>query len=125
MGCCSLDLATAVVRPQLYDDPFYLYGRVDALSQMSQGTLIYANSRHIFSTEWQAGWQHVDDVEWEVVPTYDYYLNRFTTLFAGLDLEGADDHFDKHEGVFGLRYLLPLNIAARVWMDTAGECEHF
>ncbi|MFA7172023.1 MAG: multicopper oxidase domain-containing protein [Kiritimatiellia bacterium] len=115
------DPATAAVRPLLYDDPFYLYGRVDALSQMSQGVLVYANSRHIFSTEWQAGWQHVDDVEWEVAPTYDYYLNRFTTLFAGLDLEGADDHFDKHEGIFGLRYLLPLNITSRVWVDTAGE----
>ena len=115
------DPATAAVRPQLYHDPFYLYGRVDALSQMAQGTLVYANTRHIFSTEWQAGWQSVDDVEWEVVPTYNYYLNRFATVFAGVDLEGAGDHFDKHEGIFGLRYLLPLNITSRVWVDTAGE----
>ena len=34
---------------------------------------------------------------------------------------GVDDHFEKHEGVLGLRYLLPLNIASRVWVDTAGE----
>jgi hypothetical protein len=115
------DPATATVRSRLYDDPFYLYGRVDALSQMAQGVLIYANSRHIFSAEWQAGWQNVDDVEWEVTPTYDYYLNRFTSIFAGVDLDGAGDHFDKHEGIFGLRYLLPLNITSRVWVDTAGE----
>jgi FtsP/CotA-like multicopper oxidase with cupredoxin domain len=115
------DPATAAVRPQLYDDPFYLYGRVDALSQMAQGELIYANSRHIFSAEWQAGWGRVDDVEWEVVPTYDYYLNRFASVFAGVDLDGADDHLDKHEGIFGLRYLLPLNIMSRVWVDTDAE----
>jgi hypothetical protein len=55
------------------------------------------------------------------VPTYDYYLNRFASVFAGVDLEGVDDRFDRHEGVFGLRYLLPLNIGSRVWVDTAGE----
>ncbi len=117
----TADPATAAVRDRLYHDPFYLYGRVDALSQMTLGTLVYANTRHIFSAEWQAGWQRVDDREWEIVPTYDYYLNRFASVFAGVDLEGVDDRFDKHEGVFGLRYLLPLNIGSRVWVDTAGE----
>lgn len=115
------DPATAAVRPQLYHDPFSLYGRVDALSQMAQGVLIYANSRHIVSAEWQAGWQRVEEVEWEVTPTYDYYLNRFASVFAGVNLEGAGDHFDKYEGIFGLRYLLPLNITSRVWVDTTGE----
>lgn len=115
------DPATAAVRPRLYHDPFHLYGQVDLLSQMAQGSLVYANTRHIFSAEWQAGWQRVDDVEWEVTPAYDYYLNRFASIFAGVDLASAGDHFEKHEGVFGLRYLLPLNIASRVWVDTAGE----
>lgn len=115
------DPATAAVRPHLYHDEFGLFGQVDVLSQMTQGALVFANTRHIFSTEWRAGWQRVDDVEWEVTPAYDYYLNRFASVFAGVDLEGAGDHFDKHEGIFGLRYLLPLNITSRVWVDTAGE----
>jgi FtsP/CotA-like multicopper oxidase with cupredoxin domain len=115
------DPATAAVRPQLYHDPFYLYGRVDVLSQMAQGMLVYANTRHLFSAEWQAGWSRVDDVEWEVTPAYDYYLNRFTSVFAGVDLAGAGGHFEKHEGIFGLRYLLPFNVTSRVWVDTAGE----
>jgi hypothetical protein len=115
------DAATAAVRPQLYHDPFYLFGRVDVLSQMTQGALAFANTRHIFSTEWRAGWQRVDDVEWEVTPAYDYYLNRFASVFAGVDLEGAGDQFDRHEGILGLRYLLPVNITSRVWVDTAGE----
>jgi hypothetical protein len=113
--------ATAAVRHHLYHDPFYLHGRVDALSQMAQGTLVYANTRHIFSAEWQAGWQRVDDVEWEVTPAYDYYLNRFASIFAGVDLGGASGHFEKHEGIFGLRYLLPLSLTSRVWVDTDSE----
>jgi len=115
------DPATAAVRQRLYHDPFHRYGQMDVLSQMAQGVLVYSNTRHIFSAEWQAGWQGVDDVEWEVTPAYDYYLNRFAGVFAGVDLEGTGDRFEKHEGIFGLRYLLPLNITSRVWVDTAGE----
>lgn len=115
------DPTTAAVRQRLYHDPFHLYGRVDGLSQMAQGKFVYANTRHIFSTEWEAGWQRVDDVDWEITPAYDYYLNRFASVFAGFDFEGADDHSEKHEGIFGLRYLLPLNIGSRVWVDTDGE----
>ncbi|HEX2770487.1 MAG TPA: multicopper oxidase domain-containing protein [Geobacteraceae bacterium] len=117
----TLDPATAAVRPRLYHDPFQLYGQVDVLSQMAQGALVYANTRHIFSTEWRAGWKGVDDVEWEVTPTYNFYLNRFASVFAGVDLEGTGNRFEKHEGILGLRYLLPLNITSRVWVDTAGE----
>ncbi|MFZ3207557.1 MAG: multicopper oxidase domain-containing protein [Geobacteraceae bacterium] len=115
------DPATAAVRKHLYHDPFHPYGQVAVLSQMAQGTLVYANTRHIFSSEWRAGWQRVDEVEWEVTPAYDYYLNRFASVFAGVDLEGVGERFEKHEGIFGLRYLLPLNIQSRVWVDTAGE----
>jgi CopA family copper-resistance protein len=117
----TLDPATAAIRQNLYHDPFQLYGQLDVLSQMAQGTVVYSNTRHIFSTEWRAGWQRVNDVEWEVTPAYDYYLNRFASVFAGVDLEGTGDRFEKHEGIFGLRYLLPLNITSRVWVDTAGE----
>ncbi len=115
------DPATAAVRGELKHDPFYLYGHVDALSQMAQGMLVYADTRHIFSAEWQAGWRRMDDLEWEVTPTYDYYLNRFARVFVGADLAGTDGHLEKHEGIFGLRYLLPFNITSRVWVDTAGE----
>ncbi|MBC7962624.1 MAG: multicopper oxidase domain-containing protein [Steroidobacteraceae bacterium] len=115
------DPATATVRKHLYHDPFHLYGQADLLSQMAQGALVYSNTRHIFSTEWQVGWQRVNNVEWEVTPAYGYYLNRFASVFAGVDLAGAGDLFEKHEGIFGLRYLLPINIASRVWVDTAGE----
>lgn len=117
------DPATAAVRHHLYHDPVFLYGRVDVLSQMTQGALFFANTRHIFSAEWRAGRQRVDDVEWEATPAYDYYLNRFASVVAGVDLKGAGGHLGKHEGVFGLRYLLPLSITSRVWVDTAGDLQ--
>ena len=115
------DPATAAVSDRLRHDPFFLYGHVDVLTQMAQGSLIFANIRHIFSAEWNAGWRHVDDVEWELTPTYDYYFNRFASVFAGAHFEGVGDRLDKNEGIVGLRYLLPLNFPSRVWVDTAGD----
>lgn len=115
------DPVTAAVRPRLYHDMFHLFGQVDALSQMVQGEVAYANTRHIFSAEWQAGWQEMDDLAWEATPIYEYYLNRFSRIFGGVDLQGEGNHFEKHEGIFGLRYLLPFNVRSRLWLDTAAE----
>jgi hypothetical protein len=115
--------ATAAVRARLYHDPFYFFGQVDLMSHMVQGELTYANTRHIFSAEWHGGWRQVDELEWGVTPTYDYYLNRFFRVFGGVDLEGVERHLDRHEGVFGVRYLLPFNVESRVWLDTAGEVQ--
>lgn len=117
------DAATAAVRPNLYHDPYYLFGQVDVLTQMAQGALVYANTRHIFSADWQAGWQRVDKMEWELTPTYDYYLNRFTRILAGVDLNGSSDQLDKKEAIAGLRYLLPFNLGSRLWVDTAGDVQ--
>ncbi len=118
----QLDPVLNAVRSKLYDDDVYLFGQVDAMSQMAQGLVTLSNSRHIFSTEWKTGWGKVDGVAWEAAPIYDYYLNRFSTVFAGMDLEGTDN-IEKHEGVFGFRYLLPLNISSRTWVDTAGDVQ--
>jgi CopA family copper-resistance protein len=116
------DPDTAAVRPLLYRDPFHLYGTVDLLSQMAQGMVTYANTRHVFSAEWQYGWRHVEDPEWEATPLYEDYINRFSTVFVGVDLAGMrGEGVERHEGILGFRYLLPLNISSRVWVDTEGE----
>jgi hypothetical protein len=39
-------------------------------------------------------------------------------LFAGLDVLGQGQASDHTRGVFGLHYLLPLNIESRLWVDT-------
>ena len=115
-----LDPALAAVRSKLYGEDFYIFGQVDGMSNMAQGVVTLSNARHIFSAEWKAGWQKEDDVQWEATPAYDYYLNRFSTVFAGAELEGARA-IEKHEAVFGFRYLAPLNIESRSWVDTEGD----
>ena len=113
-----LNSALAAVRPQLYMDSWYFLDRADVLSNMTQGFLTAANIRSIITFQWEAGWQEVSSTDWETILTYDRYFNRFFTLFAGADLFGEGDKLDDARGVFGLRYLLPLNIESQAWVDT-------
>ncbi len=103
---------------KIMHDDFYYMGNVSALSNMAQGNFALANAKNIFSTEWQIGWAHVDDYEWEATPLYEYYINRFWNVFVGANLEGDDEEFEREHGVAGFRYLLPLNIETRHWIDS-------
>ena len=73
-----------------------------------------------FTAEWEAGWQDVEHTELEGTLTLDRYLNRFFTIFAGAILLGEGDDTDETRGVFGIRYLLELNVGSSVWVDTDG-----
>jgi FtsP/CotA-like multicopper oxidase with cupredoxin domain len=115
-----LDPQLAAVRPKLYKDPWYFWGQADVLSNMTEGFLMLSNTRNILTAEWEVGWQEVDDTEWEGIFTYDRSFNRFFTIFAGADLLGEEDEHEDTRGVFGFRYLLPLNLESRVWIDTDG-----
>jgi len=116
----ALDPQLAAVRPKLYKDSWYFWGQADVLSNMTEGFLMLSNTRNILTAEWEVGWQEVDDTEWEGIFTYDRYINRFFTIFAGADLLGEGDEHDDTRGVFGFRYLLPLNLESRAWIDTDG-----
>jgi len=52
--------------------------------------------------------------------TTSYYINRFTSLLAGVDVLGEGSSSDEIRGVFGFRYLLPLNFESATWVDTDG-----
>ena len=108
------------VRPQLYTDSWYLWAQVDVLSNMTEGSLTLSNTRNIITAGWEAGWQDVEDTEWEGTLTWDRYINRFFTIFAGGNLLGEGNDTDETRGVFGIRYLLPLNVESRIWVDTDG-----
>jgi CopA family copper-resistance protein len=117
---------TAAVRHKLYRDPFYAWGTVDALSNMTEGSLELSNAAHIFRAEWELGWQNVPDAEWETTLLYERYYNRFFRLLAGMNTEGSvstgplDFDVESNRGVFGFEYKLPLNIDSTVWADTDG-----
>ncbi|MEN8231933.1 MAG: multicopper oxidase domain-containing protein [Thermodesulfobacteriota bacterium] len=110
----------AAIRPNLYKDSWYFWGEADVLTNMTEGFLMLSNIRNILTAEWEIGWQEVDDTEWESIVTYGRYINRFFTMFAGVDLMGEKDELDKTRGIVGIHYLLPLNIESRGWIDTDG-----
>ncbi len=116
----TLSPQLAEVRPNLYKDSWYFWGRADVLSNMTEGFATVSNTRNILAAAWQVGWQRVDDTDWEGLFTWDRYINRFLRLFAGADLLGTRDEVDDTRGVFGLRYLLPFNLESAAWVDTDG-----
>jgi FtsP/CotA-like multicopper oxidase with cupredoxin domain len=112
----EIDLELANIRHNLYRDKGFFYASGSFLSQMTDGTAILSNSKNMLQASWQVGWQNVDSTEYEVNITYERYFNRFFTAFAGVGLE---NEFER--GIFGIRYLLPLNFESEWRIDTTGE----
>ena len=110
----------AAIRPQLYKDPWYVWAQADVLSNMTEGYVTLSNTRNIITARWEVGWQDVEETEWEGTLTLDRYINRFFTIFAGGNLLGEGNELDETRGVFGIRYLIPLNVESSVWVDTEG-----
>jgi CopA family copper-resistance protein len=108
------------VRPNLYKDSWYFWGEAEVLSNMTEGFLTMANIRNMISFSWEVGWHEVEETEWEGLIKYSRYINRFFSLFAGVDLLGEEDELDETRGVAGLHYLLPLNVESQAWVDTDG-----
>ena len=110
----------AAIRPNIYKDSWYFWGEADVLTNMTEGFLMFSNIRNMLTAEWEAGWHEVDETEWETIFTYSRYVNRFFSLFVGIDLMGEEDELDETRGIAGIHYLLPLNIESRGWLDTDG-----
>jgi len=108
------------IRERLYEEPWYAWGQADALSHKTEGFLTLSSTRNIFTAEWEIGWQNVHSTEFETILTYDRYLNRFLSFFAGGDILATASDFEAGRGIFGVHYELPLNITSRVWVDTGG-----
>lgn len=117
---------TEAVSHKRYDQHWYLFAQADILSNMTQGVVMYENLQNTFSLSWEAGWNEVEDTTFEGELVYDRYLNRFTSIFAGVYGEGAfedggDFEFESERYIAGLRYTLPLNFHASAWVDHEGE----
>lgn len=114
---------TAAVRDEVYKDsnPWFFYGYADLPSNETQGMLTYSNPLNIFALKWEAGWDWVDGTEWEGDLTYGRYLNRFTTVFAGVYAAGVDTRREDERLIAGIRYLLPGNFMSQAWIDDDGE----
>ena len=117
------DPATQSIRDELYKEasPVFFYGHADLLSNMTQGDMTVSSLLHIFSLEWEAGWDGVEGADWEAELTYGRYFNRFTTVFAGVYAEGNDFTHEDERLIAGIRYLLPGNFQSSAWIDSDGE----
>ena len=116
----DVDPQLAALRPGLSHEAWYAWGQADVLSSMTEGYLRLANTRNIFTAAWEWGWQKVDKAEWETLFTWDRDINSFFKVFAGVDLIGVRSELEENRAVFGIRYLLPLNLESRAWIDSDG-----
>ena len=110
----------AAARPNLFKESWYAWGEAEVLSNMTEGALTLSDTRNIFEVQWEVGWQGVDGTDWEGLFSYDRYLNRFSSLFAGVDVSGEGDETEETRGVLGVHYLLPLNLESMLWVDSDG-----
>jgi CopA family copper-resistance protein len=111
---------TAVIGQGVYDEhnPFLWYGYADGLSNMTQGRITASSLLNIFNLTWEAGWESVPETEWEATFTYERFLNRFTNVFVGMNVEGTEWDQEEERLVGGVRYLLPGNFLSTVWLDS-------
>ncbi|GAB4278548.1 MAG: hypothetical protein Tsb0018_08740 [Opitutales bacterium] len=112
------DAATQAVRHKLYHDPYYLLGQAYLLTSMSSGFVEVSNTFNIVNAEWEYGFQNDDDEVWEVIATYNRYINRFLSFFWGVDLVEERESGVTTRGIWGVGYLLPMNIDSSFWVDT-------
>jgi hypothetical protein len=116
----ELPPAVSAVRSKLYHDGWYHWLDGEALSNMTEGMAVLANTRNIVSARWEVGWQNIPVTGWETDVAWNRYINRFFTLFLGGNFLGADDVLEDSRAVAGLQYLLPLSIDWRSWVASDG-----
>lgn len=111
---------TAAVRDELFDVDPYFYAAGDFLSHMTEGYAELTGIRYSAMVGWEIGWANVDETEYEIDITANYFQNRFLSLFAGAEFTNEEEYSDVR-GIFGYRYPLPFLLQSFGWVDTEGE----
>lgn len=111
---------TAAVRHKLFDDEPFFYGMGDFLSHMTEGGVELSAIRYSGRASWEIGWGEVEETEYEIDLTGNYFHNRFLSLFAGAEVTN-NEAFDDVRAIVGYRYPLPMLISTFGWVDSEGE----
>jgi len=111
-----IDLEIESIRHNLYKSESLIYASGSFLSQMTDGLAVVRKNKNSLNINWQVGWQNVTPTDYEINVTYERYFNRFFTTFAGIELKNEFE-----EGIFGVRYLLPLNFESEWRINTKGQ----
>jgi hypothetical protein len=117
----AIDPEVAAIRPKLYRDSWYAWGKAGLFSNMAELSLDISSTRNVITADWEVGWQDVDENEWEGTLKWGYYVNRFFTPFIGGIAEGENSKSNDERGFVGFHYLLPFNIEANYWFDDEKE----
>jgi hypothetical protein len=100
-------------------DVWTAFGTAALESHMSDGMLTLRNPRNDLSFSWEAGWQDVDDFEYEADVVYDRYLGPNFNAFIGARLTNLDD--SENRAILGVNYRLPLMAWATLLVDSEGD----
>jgi Multicopper oxidase len=96
-----------------------IWGTASLQSHLTEGMINLRHGRNDWNLLWEAGWQEVDDTEYEIDATWERYLGPNFRAFAGARLTNSDDA--ENRAIAGVRYRLPGMFWSAVTVDSEGD----
>ena len=100
-------------------DMISLWGSASLQSHLTGGLITLRHGRNDWNLIWEAGWQDVDDTEYEIDATWERYFGPNFRAFAGARLTNSDDA--KNRAIAGVRYRLPWMFWTTATLDSEGD----
>jgi len=99
------------------------WGEASLQSHMTEGAVNLRRRHDDFYFLWEAGWQDLEDedFEYEIDAIYERYLNPNLRAYAGVRLTNEHDADDR--AIAGIRYRLPMFVWSSLQIDTEGDLE--
>ena len=96
-----------------------LWAVVSLQSHLLEGFINLRHSRNDYNLMWEAGWQDVDDTEYEIDATWERYFGPNFRAFAGARLTNREDA--ENRAIAGVRYRLPGMFWSSATLDSEGD----
>ncbi len=90
---------------------------LDGLTNYTFLNASVSDERNQFHLEFDADFEH----EYEATLTYDFHLNRFASVFVGVEAKEHDHFASDTLALVGFNYLLPFMIESEFRVDDTGE----
>lgn len=99
-------------------DPWLQFGEGILLSNITEGSASWENSRNGLMAHWQSRIGNGNDREYELGLDYDRFFNSNLSAFASFEVSNG---INEDRGMMGARYLLPFLIQSQASLDTDGD----
>jgi len=106
------------VRSLSPDTQWFKFADLTASSNQHEGRLWMVNNRYSFEVEWEGDY----DKNYEIEARGEYFINRFTEAFVGVEHEKSLGP-EETVGYVGISYVLPMLIESEVRLDTNGHAQ--